>query len=385
VSTVEQAARRLVAQRPTHPRHRVISLYLDLDPERFATAPARASQIRSLIDGAAREVDGMGDLDHDELIALREDLDRVRDYLLSRGAGGPPFKGARALAVFCSSRDELFETVQLARSVPGRVVIEHSPYVEPMVAALGQRRWCVLLVSRRDARMFTGPAGALEERRSFHDDVHGQHDQGGWSQPRYERSVEKEVDDHLRRVAELLDRSWRRDRFDRLALGGPPEIVPRLDGMLSEEVRGCLADGRVEVDVSSANGDQVQKALADLVEEDETRLEREALDRLHAGVGGGGRGAGGVADTVRALAERRVQTLLLAPDFDGRGQRCPVCGLLAVDSDGQCPADGTALQEVEHLREAVVEAALAQDAEVMVVRHHPDLGPFQGIGAVLRF
>jgi peptide chain release factor subunit 1 len=233
--------------------------------------------------------------------------------------------------------------------------------------------------------MFTGPSDALEERRSFHDDVHGQHDQGGWSQLRYERAVEKEVDDHLRRVAELLDRSWRRDRFDRLALGGPPEIVPRLEGLLSDEVRGCLAAGRVEVDVSSANVDQVQGGLAELVEEDEKHREREALDRLHAGVGAGGRGAGGVADTLRALAERRVQTLLLAPDFDGHGERCPVCGLLAVDADGACPADGTALRDVEHLREAVVEAALAQDAEVMVVRHHPDLGPFQGIGAVLRF
>jgi hypothetical protein len=33
----------------------------------------------------------------------------------------------------------------------------------------------------------------------------------------------------------------------------------------------------------------------------------------------------------------------------------------------------------------VVEAALAQDAAVMVVRHHPDLGPLGGIGALLRF
>ncbi len=383
MSTVEQAARRLVDRRPAHPRHRVISLYLDLDPERFATAPARASQIRSLIDGAAREVDRMSELEHDELIALREDLERVRDYLFSRE---PPFKGARALAVFCSSRDELFETVQLPRPVEGRVVIEHSPYVEPMVAATGQRRWCALLVSRRDARMFTGPADALEERRSFHDDVHGQHDQGGLSQPRYERSVEKEVDDHLRRVAELLDRSCRRDRFDRLALGGPPEIVPRLQGMLSDEVRGSLADGRVEVDVASANAAQVQAALAPLAEQDDKRLESEALDRLRAGVGGSGRGVGGPEDTLQALNERRVEKLLLAPDFDGHGHRCPACGLLTVEvSDGRCPADGSELEDVEHLREAAVEAALAQDAEVMVVRHHPDLGPFRGIGALLRF
>jgi peptide chain release factor subunit 1 len=379
VRTVEQAARRLAEHSQGH---RVISLYLDLDPERFATAPARASQVRSLVDGAARKVEKMGDLSHDDKAALREDLERVRDYLLSRE---PPFQGARALAVFCSSRDDLFETVQLPRPLEGRVVIDDSPYVEPMVAAAGSRRWSVVLVSRRDGRMFSGSADGLEERRSFHDDVHGQHDQGGWSQPRYERSVEKEVDDHLRRVAEVLDRSWRRRRFERLALGGPPEIVPRLEGMLSEEVRGCLVEGRVEVDVASANAHQVQAALAPLVEEDERRLESEALDRLRAGVGGGGRAAGGPEDTLQALNERRVEKLLLAPDFDGHGQRCPACGLLTLEGAGRCPADGTELRDVAHLREAAVEAALAQDAEVMVVRQHPDLGPFRGIAALLRF
>ncbi len=368
MSSVDQTARRLVGQGQGH---LVISLYLDLDPERFATAPARASQIRSLIDGAARDVDRRSDLSHDDRSALREDLDRVRDYLLSRE---PPFQGARALAVFCSGREDLFETVQLPRPVEGRVIIEHSPYVEPMVATAGQRRWAVVLASRRDARMFSGTADALEERHSFHDDVHGQHDQGGWSQPRYERSVEKEVDDHLRRVAELLDRSARRQRFDRLALGGPSEIVPRLQGMLSEEVRGRLVQGRVEVDVASSTGDQVQAALSPLVEEDEKRLESEALDRLRAGVGGSGRAVGGPEGTLAALNERRVEKLLLAPDFDGQGHRCPSCGLLTVDGDGTCPADGTTLEDVEHLREAAVEAALAQDAEVMVVRTPPGSG-----------
>ena len=47
--------------------------------------------------------------------------------------------------------------------------------------------------------------------------------------------------------------------------------------------------------------------------------------------------------------------------------------------------DGTELEPVEHLREAAVEAAIAQDAEVISINHYPDLGPFQGIGALLRF
>src|SRR5581483_9887003 len=107
--------------------------YLDLDPERFATAPARSAQIRSLIDQAARELDAIDGVSHDERVTLRADLQRLDSYLSSRE---PPFQGAHALGVFCSGQDDLFEVVQLSRPTPGRVVIGRSPYVEPLVTAL---------------------------------------------------------------------------------------------------------------------------------------------------------------------------------------------------------------------------------------------------------
>jgi peptide subunit release factor 1 (eRF1) len=121
------------------------------------------------------------------------------------------------------------------------------------------------------------------------------------------------------------------------------------------------------------------------VAEDEKRREREALDRMAAGIGSGGRATGGPEDTIEALNERRVETLLLEPGFERRAYRCTSCGLLLLEADERCPADGAELEELEHLREAAVESALAQDAMVMVVRSYPDLGPFQGIGALLRF
>lgn len=97
------------------------------------------------------------------------------------------------------------------------------------------------------------------------------------------------------------------------------------------------------------------------------------------------RAAGGPQATLDALNERRVETLLLENGLDCRGGRCPRDGLLSLETHGPCPADGTELEEVEHLREAVVEAALAQDAEVIVVKRYPDLGPHRGMAALLRF
>lgn len=375
--SVINAARSLAGQRPTRP---VVSLYLDLDPERFATAPARSSQIRSLLDEVRRRIEHDDALEHEELMALREDVDRIDEYLNSTE---PPFQGARALAVFCSVRDELFETVRLTRPVEGRVVIDRAPYIEPLLGAAHERNWCVALVNRRHARILSGPADQLQEHARLDEDTHGQHDQGGWSQANYERSYEKDADDHLRRVASELEQRWRRHRFDRLALGGPVEIVPRLEGMLSGELRARLAR-RVDVDVSTAGVEQVREAVASLAEEDERERRREALNRLAAGLGSSGRAVGGLEETLEALNQRRVETLLLEAGFDHPGGRCPSCGLLSADSAGSCPADGTKLEPVD-LREATAESALAQDAEITLITDEPDLGPLRGIAALLRF
>ena len=376
---VVDTARRLVGRRSGHP---VISLYLDLDPERFATGQARSSQVTSLLDEAAREIERDDSLSHDDRGSLREDLDHLRGYLHS---SEPPFQGAGALAVFCSSRDDLFETVRLPQPTPGRVAVQTAPYIAPLIEAAEQRAWCVVLVNRRAVRVFTGPPDQLQERQTEEHDVHGEHQQGGWSQARYERSVEKDVDEHLRHAAEILHRRWRRQRVDRIVIGGPAETVPRFEAMLAEEIRAAVLPERVEVDVSSSSEDHVREAIAEVVQIDQQRRERQSLDRMAAGIGGGGRAVGGPEATVAALNERRVEALLLAPDYDGRAARCPACGILVLEDGGSCPADGTELESVEHLREAAIEAALTQDAEVTVVRHHPDLGPFQGIAALLRF
>jgi hypothetical protein len=60
--------------------------------------------------------------------------------------------------------------------------------------------------------------------------------------------------------------------------------------------------------------------------------------------------------------------------------------VLTLESSGPCPTgDGGEIAPIEHLREAAIEAAVLQDAEVIVVTRYPDLGTFQGIAACLRF
>jgi peptide chain release factor subunit 1 len=263
--------------------------------------------------------------------------------------------------------------------VRSRVAIGHSPLVGPLARLARGERWCVALVSRRDARIFRGSPDGLREIEQIHDLVFGQHDQGGWSQARYQRGIEKEKDDHLKNTAEALMRHFKRRPFQRLITGGPREVVADFEQKLHGYLRKRLA-GRIEVDVDHATPEQVLQAAQPRFDELERERESEALERL------GERGAWGLGEVLRALNERRVDTLLLDEQFSSPGDQCPECGWLGPPGEKRCPADGTALTALDDLTDAAIELALQQSAGLLAVRYNPDaLGAHGGIAALLRF
>jgi peptide chain release factor subunit 1 len=368
--------RRLADVRPD--RGRVLSVFLNLDPSQFATVPARASAITSVVDDAQRKVKDCDNLDHDEHAWLRSDVERVREALQG---GGIAENGARGVAVFACQAAGLLEVIPLRRPVDSRVVVERTPWLEPLIAQADGERWGVLLVNRRAARIFQGPADLLEETDRIEDDVHRQHDQGGWSQSNYQRSVEKDVLDHLGHAADVFFEAHKARPFQRVLVGNPQELTGEVESRLHAYLRERLV-GRVQLDVENSSLDDVRTAAAREREGFETRREREALDRLAEGVGRGSRGVGGLAGVLGALDEARVDNLLIADGFSARGLRDPETTLLYAEDQG--PRDRQ-LEPLEDIVEPAIEKALEQSAEVLRITRHEDLGPLGGIGAVLRY
>ncbi len=352
----------------------VLSLYLNLDPSQFATPPARKTSVRSLIDKAERRVRERNGLSHDNKMALQASLERATAFL----ENDLPSDGAHALALFASEQNGLFEALKLPRSVPNRVAIGHSPLVGPLARLEQRERWCLALVNRRDARIFRGSPDGLREIQQIHDDVSGQHDQGGWSQARYQRGIEKEKDDHLKDTGDALMRHFKRQPFERLIVGGPREVVTDFEQKLHHYLRDRLA-GRIEVDVRSSP-DQVLDAARPLIERLEHERERKALEKL------GERGAAGLENVLPPLNERRIELLILDEQFGGvTGVQCLECGWLGLEGD-RCPADGSEIAELEDLTEAMIELSVQQSADLLAVHHERGaLEAHGGAAALLRF
>jgi peptide chain release factor subunit 1 len=353
----------------------VLSLYLNLDPSQFATPPARKTSVRSLIDEAERRLRERNGLTHEDKTALQASLERASDFL----ENNLPSDGAHGLALFASERNDLFEALKLPRAVPNRVAIGHSPLVGPLARIARRERWCLALVNRRDARIFRGSPDGLREIQQIHDAVFGQHDQGGWSQARYQRGIEKEKDDHLKNTGDALMRHFKRQPFERLITGGPREVVTDFEQKLHHYLSERLA-GRIEVDVEHSNADGVLEAARPLIEKLEHQRERDALEKL------GERGACGLNDVLPPLNERRVELLILDEQFGGvTGVQCLECGWLGLDGD-RCPADGSELTQLEDLTEAMIELSVQQAADLLAVRHkRAALETHGGAAALLRF
>jgi peptide chain release factor subunit 1 len=385
MSTAAATARQMLARTGEHP---VVSVYLDLDPSQFATARARATQVRSLIDEAERDGRLAGDeLSHEDRAVLTSDLDRLQEYL---GSDELPVSGARTVAVFCSGQDDLFEVIPLGGVIAPRVVIAPTPYLEPLVTAPDDGRTAVVLVSHRSGRIQVGAPRDLVEAEDVSDDVHGRTARGGLSQHNYERSIEADVQHHMRHVAEELYRSWQQEPFSRLVLGGTAQDVDQFASELSNDLRPLLAPGRLDLDAETASISEVSKALAPVLDQGREAAGAAALAELQDRLGAKSRAARGIEDTIEALNERRVETLLLAHNFTAEGVRCPRCGLLYPEGTVNCPTDGGPTTPVTDLREAAVQAAVLQDASVLVFGEGSDPAPPPlqhggGIAALLRF
>lgn len=338
---------RELAQRADGPG-KVLTVVVDLNPTEFAEASARQTQVTSLLDNARSQI-GSSDFNAEEKKALTADLERVEAFA---AAGGLPTDGAAGVAIFVSSPRSMFDVVRLTRPTSAAIVIADDPAVEVLAGYLSIDTWGVLLVNSRTARVFAGRLDMLGEIERIEDEVHGRHKQGGWSQARYQRSVEHEIDAHLRRSCERFAEIDAGYRFDHVAFAAPEAVRGEVHRLLADSLKRRLV-GTIDADVENTGVDEVIAALGPLEAAAERRRESELLERWHEQLATGGRAVAGLPDVSKALSEKRVDVVLAA--------------------------DGT------NVPRPVVEDAVLQDAGIVIVRHHDDLTGSGGIAALLRF
>jgi peptide chain release factor subunit 1 len=356
-----------------------ISVYVDLDPSDVPTPPDVQTKVNSVLAAAERQVEERkSQLARDQRESLKQDLQRIAAWF----DDGFDRQGARAVAVFAAGLDNFWSVVTVPDSVVDEVRIGSELYLAPLARLAGRADGIVAFVGRERGQVWRLRDGRLIEIADQTTDAPNQHSQGGWSQARYERSVENAVGQHLREVADTLDRCVRRLRGTRVVLIGTEEIRSEFEALVSNEVQGCIAGWATAE--AHADGAQVVQAARPVLDEWWAAREEALLDRWREEAGKGGRASSGWESTLEAASDGRVDLLLVQDGADHAAYQCPQCGRASL-TNGSCPLDGAALEQKDDGLDLALHQTLAHGGTVHVVRDRQDLEPVGGVAALLRF
>ncbi len=354
----------------------VVSAYVRIDPKLVYDRQAHAAQFK----GAVRAFLRANKNGWRETVLERES-GRILKYLEDHLPSG------RGIAVFSCQPAGLWEAISLDVTVPTFVDVGTTPSIEVLTRVLDEYpRLAIAIVQRDAARIYLSEQRHAEEEAAIQSEVPGWHDQGGWAQARFQRHIEVHVQRHLKEAADELEKLFYARPFARLVLGGSPEAVDEFLGLLPNPIAQRVV-GTVPVDLKHETEEAILERARQAGAEAERRSEIELVERALNAAASGGRGVAGLQETLQAVAEGRVHTLLVPEGFTAQGASCPACGYLAATLLDRCPACGAAADPAPDVVERAVERAFLAGAHIETA-----LGPARekllergGLAAILRY
>ena len=133
-------------------------------------------------------------------------------------------------------------------------------------------------------------------------------------------------------------------------------------------------------------GDWEGMTLSDIQDHFPEELEKRKADLVKNTISASynERGSQGLAKTLIAVQEQRVQTLVISEGYGAPGSVCTHCGSFTLRETETCPVCGGEARIVPDIVEHLVRRAIGMDIEVVFVESE-DLDQAGSIGSVWRF
>ena len=351
----------------------VVSLYLDVDGRRFVRPKDYEVHLDHLLKEAAGYTNGHR--------PSPMDLERIESFV----KGGIDRSRTRGLAIFSCAKQDLWRVFELPVPVRNQLIVNATPHVRQLETVVDEyERFGVLLADKQRARMFVFELGELVDKSELFDQLpRHEDDKGDWDKDHVRDHSAAAAHRHLKRAGEVAFHVLQEQGFDHLIVGAPEEIANELAKTMHPYLRERVA-ARLAVPVNASDA-TIRAAALQVEEQVEKRKKAAMVQRLRdASAQPGGLGVVGLDKVLAALAERRVETLLVSEGYAVEGWRCGSCGHVAAKGR-TCPMCSSEMTLVPDVVEEAVEDAIAQSCRVCVCVGNADLDVLGRIGAILRF
>lgn len=279
----------------------------------------REKRIRALLEDEAAE------LEHFE-----ETIRLVREELEARPPKGP------GTFLFACWADDFLRRYDLPVAVSELLRVDAAPYLRPLAELQDEREdYLVVLADNKASRILQITSAEVDDADRIKGGVKNRVKVGGWSQQRYARRRDKQLQHYAKGVAETLDEIVRDGSFTRVVLLGSDEAMRAIEGELSPPVLEKVV-GSKSVDLHADDRTLLDQAFALYVDE-ERASEVRLWEQLRAELFSGGPAVAGAEEVLAAALVGRVDSIIVTRDATFDGTRCRDCENLSVGSPSRCP------------------------------------------------
>lgn len=320
-----------------------------------------------------------------EACGLDEDVQAMETYLNHSFDWKSP-----GLALFSSRGGDFFEAVPTAVSFRNRIRVTAKPYLKPLGHLIDHyANYGVILVDQVGTRFFAYDQGELQESNGFMGEEIHKLKQGHGSSAIGRRGgtggasrEDENARRNLREAASAAADFFSNRPIRRLFLGGTTENIAQFRELLPKQMQSCLA-GSFAIDMN-AGEHEVRAETLQLLQAANTEREKKLVTTLLGTTASGGTAVLGLDDTLQAISDRRVQTLVLSDGFRLPGYVDNESGFVVANL-AKSPLSDKELTAVDDVIDSAFTLSLNQGAHVEVIRDDPDLDSAGKIGALLRY
>lgn len=353
----------------------VVSIYLNTDTGEQSSETIKL-QARSLLKEAAD---------------FPKDVEKIENYLdLSFDWTKP------GLAIFsCAARD-FFRSFPTAVSYRNRVRISSKPHVKPLAHLLEYyANYGAIIVDKVGARFFEYHLAELQDQAGTMGEEIRKSKQGAGSgragastsatgsRGGQNRSEEEAVQRNWRDTADAAARFFAGKNPRRLFLGGTAENVAQFRDHLSKQMQSRIA-GTFTIDMN-AGEHEVRKQTIRLLQDANARREESLVQKMITSAAKGSNATIGLDNTLKAVGEGRVQTLVISDGYRTPGYIHDGSAFLATHHNDDAPYGEGDWHQVNDVVEAAVHRTMEQGGQVEIVSENAQLEEAGQIGALLRY
>lgn len=328
------------------------------------------------------------------LRSMLKDVDLPQDVFVVERFFDHEFDwSGRGVALFSCAPEDFFRVHSLAVPVRSRVRVSDRPHVKPLADLLDSfGGYGVALVDKQGARLFYFHLGELREQEGVVGESIRRTKRGGGSQAQGRRGgsagqttnhTDEVAERNVKEAAGFAAKFFAENNVRRVLIGGTDDNVALFRAQLPKAWQSLVV-GAFPISMIASQSDVLELAMQ-VGQEAEQRRKARLVDAV---VTSAAKGRGGVVrleDTLVAVHERRVQTLLIQEGLRAPGSRCRSCGYITAQKMEECSFCGGELEQVPDVVEVAVRRIMRYGGEVEVLHDDMALGELEHIGALLRY